>query len=706
MSSPACTLTAALNLWLKLSGVDPESRSFTISMGGGMSDYHVSKMHKAIKEALELDDSNVSGIMMLSAVASQYFKERTVTVDALVERPEETMAYIQEAAKLKQLLASPALATPVDAFMGTLRAALTQYGLDSPEVVAMLDDKEAMGQLRRDAFYSMSKLKLNQFLAGQPEAEGFTPRYHNTVHQFWHINALVEEACRQPSGVTLSLVRDPNDLESYFVFAIRNGGNLYTLSDVPTYRHPLQRYMSRRGARLFEERVADHRFPYELLQLVYNPDSKAYYADQMNRRALVPAAQAYDKLKTIDQLEPATIIWLVLLLDLIVDRFWAKPLPALPLSYTGAMIREQNQLLVVAQQSQLPVAPYTGLTLATVTTESLTAENLEGVFDSDGGKVNQWLEERFAGRVPENLLSLVDNPDTKFYLPSLKEHSAGVSSGEQNLLTIQNPNEKFPAPNRYALEVMPSTTFGTEESLEKSRLFLARFNQAKVIQRLADEEFAAREKEVLAWFCKRVNANSDYLLGLAACGTILRDNSNLAAGGSLSPGDNCIFYDNHYRFVHKFDADDRTARSLALRSCLTLRAKGDNNYNRQTCFVTGAQSVAYLVAFMPQTPQDLAELAGCAVSDLPDVLQQWAPARQKRGNSILDNIDPMSWALRDPWCALSLNIRLPLSIRGFAQCAKRFPERVLEGKQNMEKMEQLRAAYQEDVNRCFTTPNE
>lgn len=682
-------LSVALNLWLELSEVDPGQKSFSARLGGGMSDWTVKKMHDAIKEALELDPSNTTGVLMLDALSADYFENRNFTVAELLSDPARTTAYIQKAAALRELVRAPELMEQNNRFVSHLRTALKMYGMDTDKTVAMAENLHEIGYLRRDAFRSIQRLRVDQFLSGVPEPEGTNPVYHGWVHQFWNINTLVEAACRQPSGVTLSLVRDPDDLQSYFVFAIRNGGNLYLLSDVPVHSHPLQQYMSRRPERDFDYRTSRNWFPYDLLNLKYDEESEQFFADETRRRTLVPLQQSVDRLKPIGDLAPQEVLWIVMMFDLIVEKFWRKGHQSEVLSYTGAMIREESPLLDAAQAANLPVVAYKTLALPALTRDDLTQEKVLPAVKSDGRRPNAWLEARYADKVDPELFNLLDSGANQFYLPPVAgaQRNGSLHDHKNHDLAIVTPHYVTVRPaddkklghwhtlGRYELHAMPATSFGTREELEHNRIFLARFNQAKAINRLADEEFIKRKDEVIAWWTARVKKNLDYLLSLAAADTIRRVFEPTAPGCSLYPADGYRYHDGTFNFVRTFDEKGdypRVSHTVFLHQGYLRR---QDNFS---CMLTGAAS-SYRVLFQPQNAKQLAELAGCEVMNLPDVLQHWSPRREYRGNSILDRIDPMAWALRDPWCQLDFRIVMFLSKRGMAQCKKRFPDSAAAG---------------------------
>lgn len=682
-------LMDALNLWLELSEVDPERGAFSVRLGGGGLDtWSVKKMHDLIKEALELDPSNTTGVLMLDALSKLYFDKRTFSITQLLADPDRTTEYVRRAGTLREMVRAPEFTQRSSQFVSSLRSALRAYGMDREPTMALTEDLPEIGYLRRDAFRSIQNLRVDQFLSGAPEGEHVQPVYNAWVHQFWNVNSLVEAVCRQPAGVTLSLVRDPDDLQSYFVFAVRNGGNLVLLSDVPVHAHPLQKYMSRKPEREFSSRTSRNWFPYDLLNLKFDEETQRIYADETRRRSLVPQNQSVDRIKAIGELDPKEVLWIVMMFDLIVEKFWHQQHQAPALSYTAAMIREERPLIEAAQAANLPVVTYPTLALKPLTREDMTAENVAAAVSKDGGNPNEWLEARYADKVDPALFNLLDSGVNKLYLPpgAAREAEDGQHHNHE-LATVSashvsvNPkdDEKLPfwmQRSRYKLHALNATTFGTREELEHNRIFLARHNQAQAIQKLADEEFAQRKEEVIAWWSERVRANLDYLLSLAAGGTLRRVFEPAGPGCCLSTADGCHYLDQQFHFVRTYAEDDR---DFPLNHH-TLNVSSGWNHGRRKhdCAVTGNVS-SYRVLFQPQNAKQLAELAGCEVPDLPDILQHWSAGRDHDGNHLLDRIDPMAWVLQDPWCQINFRVVLYLSKRGLMQAKKQHPASVAAG---------------------------
>jgi hypothetical protein len=664
-------------MWVELTGVDPGATSFTMKLNGGMDSYTVFRMHDTIRDALNLDHTNITGHLMLDALSTVYFKERSFSVQELMEDPVRTAKYVKQAAEFKALANSPEIQSARNEFTQALRDALKMYGMDTEPVLKLLDDHHELAYLRRDALRSISKLRVDQFLKGSPEEPTKKPLYNAWVHQFWNVNSLIETACQLPSGVTLSLVRDPDDMQSYFAFTIRNGGNLYLLSDVPVHAHPLQRFMARKPERDFGRRTEQNWFPYDLLNLAYDEDVKSFVADERKRRSLVPMQQEVNRVRQLRDLDPRECVWIVMMFDLIVDKFWRKDFQAESLSYTGQMVREERPLINAAERANLPVAQYPLLALPALSVADIKTDAMpKGAVGKDGGSPNQWLEDRYLGQVDPAVLNLVDDAGMMHYLPPGSSATKGRSDHENHTLSIHTgsvvsvvkaDDKDMPFWNkegRYPLHAMDPTTFGTREEVENNRLFLARHNAAKAIQRMADAEYHQRKQEIMDWWQSTLKRNADYLLSLVKQDTVVRIFDALG-----EPGAEMLTCDGHrpstgeFTFMKVYTLD--TWPQFA--TWQTSLSQGyDSSKHNHHCYLTGAMST-YRVLFQPQTAKDLAEMAGCEIKDMPDVLQHWIASRRSTGNHILDRIDPMAWALHDPWSRLDFRTVIHLSKRGMAK---------------------------------------
>jgi hypothetical protein len=239
------------------------------------------------------------------------------------------------------------------------------------------------------------------------------------------------------------------------------------------------------------------------------------------------------------------------------------------------------------------------------------------------------------------------------------------------------------------LVTMSGTKFGTPAELEADRRFLARYNVAKQVALHAGREFEARKAEVLKWYEKRVRANMPELLKWT-------NNDELWLSSGVFGGFSRLESVGTYRAVEtdipatgegNFPSDkkQRIVYEFIRKIDLTQKSNGMDHHARwggiqlggfrserggfRTCVLDDTRASMEFV-FYPTTPEHLAILAGCKVSDLPDVLQNWNQMDPYRGNCILDRIDPMVWKVSDPWRKLDLRVRTPLSILGHRKVQK------------------------------------
>ena len=90
---------------------------------------------------------------------------------------------------------------------------------------------------------------------------------------------------------------------------------------------------------------------------------------------------------------------------------------------------------------------------------------------------NEWLEKKFAGKVPERVLNLVGDKDLPV-LPGEKE------------------TDMFFDTDRDRFKGLSPVEFGTQKQLIRDALWMARYNQAKMIKYLAEQEFEKKKNSV------------------------------------------------------------------------------------------------------------------------------------------------------------------------------------------------------------------
>ena len=650
----------ALDLWQQIVGITPETRSFS------MGNFHHRIEFDDLKEALDLDPTEITANLMLGAFARARFRATTITMQELLDDPASALAQMEKPRRLLEILERPEIAERREAFLSGVRQALEFYDAgDRDDIRTLLANHDQMAFLRRDALRSMANLSVHQFLDGDPEPDGVKPVYYRFVHQWFNINSMLDFAASQAPGVSLNLVRDPNDYQSYFCFAIRNGGRLFVLSDVPQDAHPMAPMLSRRPDRDMDRRIARNWFPYDLMGLAYNQEDGRLYFDRSEERALVVGQSKALPLKPISKLGAPETVWTAMMFGLIVERFWRRGHTEKGLSYTGEMIRVTDRMIKAAGKAGLPVKGYTPIDMRPLSVEDVREPDASALaaYGSADGSHHRWLEERYAHLVSEDSLNVIASPE--------RHHTLALASG--NIEDSRKPYEK---PHRFygesrqvpvvPVQKLASTSFGTKEKLEADRLFVARYNYAVQIDALARNEYEKRRAEVADWYRGRLEGNL----------------------GNLKKwvGDHVLWMEDPYpssrnagkRYHPREGEKERNLRTLAYPWEL------DNEYDRMLylgsnylggwkngvplCAATGNRAT-YAFAICPANAAEVAIVAGCSVDDLPDVLRHFSLAEYPAGNHILTRVDPVAWAIHDPWNDLDLRACILLSKRGFARLA-------------------------------------
>lgn len=641
-------LNKAIEQWVDLTGVDPEAETWRYSFG----DMNIPSTYEQFNEAQKLDPSGLTAAMLLRSFVQQMATETTFEAREILEEPEKVDETITKMRAMVKTLEAPAIARPTADFVQWLKAGAVHYNVDDAE--ALFEDPYELAYLRRDALQAIEKLEVHQFLYGDPCHDEI--KYADSVFQFWNVNSLVKAMTAMPSGVTLSLIRDPEASFSYFVFGIRNGGNLYVLTDKPTWAHPKEKHMTRRPGRHLERRIFQYHFPYQLMEYEFDEKGKVHVPKQ---EGLVLYNQKAIVLGKLIELEPQQILWLIMVLALIYERYWkeGKQLPAQ--SYTGVMIAIPDALTKVARH--LPAKldgklEFQRLTVGDTDTEKLVEEGQWN--DNTPTRHNQWLDDRYGHDVPEDYLNLLYRTD----LPELP------TCWDQGHYLHRATHQ---------LDGLEPVEFGTVEQLQRDAKWFARYNKACYVNAQALKEFDEKKVEVVAWYHERVEANLDPLLE----SVVRLDFQGRRQGTPPKPegaGEHWHSFDQSYEYpanILDVRYDPRgwppMYWSFPTYSRDTLNFGTWNKKRQQAhCYLSGARASIF-ARIAPQTPFCLSRIVACEIDELPVFLQHYFAQDPYGGNPILDRLDPMDWVVHNPWKTLDLDIIVTLSKRGFNRLRKK-----------------------------------
>lgn len=644
----------ALELWTELTGVDPNAKSLKLGLWG------IQSLNSELKESITLDTTYLTTLMLLDNFATDYLNQRNFTVNQMISDYENVLSYLGKSKELYSILQSEELIEKKEDFKNWILDALNHYKVQNQEVIEMAQSYEELGFLRRDALRSMEQLEVHQFYQGAEDSLE-TPKYVTEVQEFWNINSLIRamQSDNTLSGISLNLIRDPLNTSSYFVFGIKNGETLSILTDKPKYGNPLEKYRSRRPGRDMSERIFKNHFPYDLLDISFTQEGDAYIKPK-NSKELTMYQEELRPLKMIKDLEPDEVIWIIMMFSLIKERFWDKGFRTKELSYTGEMT--YNKEVLIENRNLVNVNEYKQLEIKPLKKSDITSVTLKNDWDTTPTEKNKWLENRYQEKVQESYLNLIGNDREILFLTSGNELLTLTQEEYKEKTNFMSMRSGFKGK---ALAKFDTSMFGSKEDIEKTKKWIARYNQAIVIKTEAEKEFEARKNEVLDFVDRKIEENKEKLLkaiGLGVFEAPVHPRQELSFGHSSE-----TVIENILRI--KLEDERRFSDMFGSRKLYKL--VDDNKY---ACYLTGSKATLVAI-FRPQTAEAVALLCGCKVEELPDVLQHWTTADFYSGNDLLRNIDPMEWVVENPWKELNLNVEVYLSKSSYNELCKNIGEK-------------------------------
>lgn len=619
MSKTLEVLQQAVEAWYRVTGC-PLERYGTRTL----EQYDLAREAEQVAKMLELDKTGLTAYVLLRAYYEGYLKDTQFSAMDLLTNP-QVANKIKDLQVVRDLLAHPDVMVDVDLFTSRLEAAVAHYEAVWDESLAQ--DTVAMAVLQRDSVLAINSLHCHQFVQGKASGDLKLNPY---VYEFWNIQSLVRamQAQRHP-GISVCLIRDPDVLQSFFVFAVSNGENLTVLVDKDPDAHPAARDLTRRPDKAFLARSGKYHFPYHLIEV--QPRSVPGWNVEVDKRtALVPINLETVKLAAIKDLRSETVLWLTMMFDLIRVKYGVEQYRTPELSYTTDMIREPDAL-VGTNTSLVVSGQYKPLIINPVTKADL--ENLDQWAETPTN-VNDWMIERYGHLVPDTLLNLIGENDRGLLL--------GLEQGG-----LARPFDTWGKPKGTQMRVLNPLEFGSEDKIRKDVLWTARHNQMVAVQRLAEQEFRDTKAEILdkwtlqGWFVDAIERNLPALLDAIGRGELI---SNVPVPEGLkawtTPVRNLL--EEH---LGALDFD------------LAIRKGG-------FCAVNGKPSRQYLT-FTPWVAGDLALMCGCSVEDLPWQLQNWTRKQEIPGNYIRERMDPKDWVLHNPWSSIHFKVRVYISQSGY-----------------------------------------
>lgn len=625
-----------LETWIEITGVNPNDSKIRLR------DLDIHRANRIIKKSLEVDPSFITTLMLLDSYLDDFAKDRMISLHDVMSDYDKFSNWLTMINDFRSSIRSEEAMEIKSKFKESLKEAIAHYNVHEDVIEKIVEKDDMLAELRYSSFNAINTLEIAQFSHGEPS--GKKPVVYQDVYRFTDINTLLDWMMSVESGIVLALIQDSEDLSnSYFVFAIRNGGTMTILTDRERTAHPLETQMSRSRARgrEFENRITSYYFPYDTLMKIDHGDNGRAYVNG-NERAVAVREDGV-ALQPINLLMPDEIVWVILMFGHLNDKFFKENYKTKELSYTPKMMVETDYLLKQADEKGIVIYGYKGIEVPKFTTEELKTEKIKDQFDYESSGRNDWMIERY------------EVPDTAFDVLPSENHKLMLTDGsgqEMKSLTIAKMNPSY---------------FGDEERLTKDRIYMARYNQAKAINVQIEKEYNERKNEVLEWYEKAIRRNLPSLLEAMAKGRFLVDDKKHA---SINQG-GWLMRQSDGNILFMFDKkQDRYQFGNANVRIYGPSSEGWGKYN---CAYNDTKA-SFIGLFHPTNATMLANLCGCEVSELHELLQNWSRSREDyrdKGNSILQRIDPMDWKVKNPWDELNMDVRIYLSKSGYnALCKK------------------------------------
>jgi hypothetical protein len=614
-------MNEALELWIKIRGITEEG-----------NDYHLDSECKEVRDAQKIDSSGLTALMILNAQARDYARSRKFTMLECIEDRQSVEDETRQIGDLLDILNQE-----------TAQRAIIEFQQQIDEMARVCDVEGIFNELRenitelayirRDALIASRYMAIHNFKSGKRAKKC---KYNKKIVKFWNINSALRAAELQPvDGITLVMVRDPVILYSHFMFLVHDGENITVWTDQEKETHPLQKYMSRRRGqeRRWEDRAFQLRFPYQLFDLDFDDEGKFVKEDGKN--ALVRTSVEAVPIKDLRELPPDQVLWILMMFDVISNKKHKRTK-----SYTGEGVIETNQKLIGS-------AATPKITRSDINRENLKAKK---VFGRKSTGQNDWLEDRYADKVPEKVYNVIASPDGP----------AQLSDGSPIKLDSIIHSKKYITTIGYHTDLnligLEPRTFGTPAQMESDRLWIARYNQAVMIQAMADKEFERKRKKIEQWYEDAVLNNFDFILEAIAQGILSGTIKKHRGFGDYPAEGNMLVQCEQKRWC-----------PWTWKSQVNLWGWNEDK-RRALCYIS-EQTAWIWSCITPIVAEDIAKLAG---KEVPEIIKNWTMLEPYEGNSILDRLDPVDWKLEDPWGKLKFTILVGLSRQEFNNLLRKY----------------------------------
>lgn len=633
----------AISIWESLTDTELNSTSF--SFGIGVGDLDFCEANRRLNRSKRLDATGISTLLIFRHLYEAFIEHKSFTMREFLDSPALIRAELDQVLLLKSLLHNGAVNPFLDGFVKSMESALMHYGIAQKDG----EFSSYAGYLRLDALIAMSELRKFTFNISTPAGDAKPVKYSKQIFKFWNINSLLRLSAHMDDGIALCVIQEPDASDSYFCFAVKNGSTVSIVTDKKRYAHPAQASMKRNNRADFE-RMGQHWFPYHILGLEYEPESKTIEQNQTST-GLVSYQIDMLPVASISDLAIEESAWIVMMFDLVKERYFHRNTKE-QLAYTNSMIVSETSLLEEAKH--LPIVVDNALVMPKITVKEVLRNEMNKV-EKEWAEMpfyNGWIEERFAADISDDLLVVMSQDKNLELLPSTsndKEFVVGAYTGEENT---------FSKRKSYPLNIINPTEFGTRDELIKDAKWLARYNLARVLQKKLDDEFEVEEEKALNWYTKNVTA---YLPEMVKKLVSFDDDyfNLLSTDEPPEFGESAreMGIGRKLKISRKIHSATGTPFGLGVIGAHIVTPRGSDN--RHPGWADGSKATLFFKITVGNA-LDIPKVTGIALEDLPVHLRHYK-MKGYLGNSTLNRLDPVDAYIRSPWDEVCLNVIVPLS---------------------------------------------
>ena len=592
-------------------------------------------MNDKIQESLRYDETGMFAETYLSVYLKKFLDNKQISLKELLEN-EQLSEFVSDVQTLYNAIKKTDAESQV---LAEAKKAMDFYNLACDQL-----DAFAIVELRSSAINCIeSSLELLQFSHGAKEDDFKLSR---NIYMFEDMDSLITSSIKgHLNGVSLAFIKDRKQLtDSYFAFVIKNGDNLYLLTDVPRYRHPAQKRMKRCPGRDMSNRIESNWFPYTSVgnldvEDLWNSGKYGISEIKNELSEQVREDTLYSIIGTIDSLEQDEAFWFIMMASLIKEKFYDKEPPMLEMSYTKSMInapglvKNENALMV---QSALP-----NISLSDVTIEDTDHLNYDKDHKKNLDNIKYYID-RYADKVDPELLNVI--------------------SGTEKALMIE---DTFAKKDAWGKKVgcdylsLDLNTAGTKEEIEYQQKWIARYNFAEAVEKIAYADFKEKQNPLYATIKEMLSKRLETLVKMHLRG-------ELTGFKIESKGFAMEYTDKTEPISEMFDFD--AWYNGGKRGQYVF---GKDGYNKadMKCAFTGKHA-GVVIRIAPGNAKELAMVCGIPEEDLPIELQHYDhKSRHYYGNSILNNIDPFL-SLDDWYNTMDFGIIILLSKTKYLELCK------------------------------------